>query len=404
MRWIVLALLLAVTSINYLDRLLLSVLSPILRDHFHFSESLYGNINAAFQICYAFGFLASGWLLDKYGVKRGLAAGAALWSVASALHASVTGAAQFGAWRALLGLSEAVNFPACNKAVAEWFPAEQRALATGIFNAGPNLASIIGPPLFIALAASYGWRQCFIAVSLFGLLWVAVWVQFYPSSLPSSTASPTGGLGFRQALRYRQTRGYALSKVLVDPLWYFLLFWLPLYFREVRGLEMRQIGWALPCIYFASGVGSVSAGWLSGLLLRRGHSRQVARMATLFLCAAIPPLALSGAMAGTLIQTVALFSAAAAAHQAFSSISFTIPGDVFPSQTLGTILGFGSFAGTLSSVLFSAILPGYLIPLFGYRPLLMTLSFGYIAAVAVIYYHFGDFRPVPSEPPAAPAA
>jgi len=394
MRWVVLALLLVVTSINYLDRLLLSVLAPVLRDDFHFSERLYGYVNGSFQIFYAFGFLASGVLLDRFGVKKGLAAGAVLWSVASAMHATVTGAAQFAVWRAMLGLTEAVNFPACNKAVAEWFPAEQRALATGIFNAGPNVASVIGPPLFIWLSASYGWRVCFAAVSLAGVLWVAAWLAFYRTSENLAPPVAGGGYGLREALRIRQTRGYAISKVLVDPVWYFLLFWLPLYFRDVRGLEMKEIGWALPCIYFASGVGSVTAGWLSGHLLARGRSRRAARMVTLSLCAAVPPMVLFLAMGGTLTRTIVLFSAAAAAHQAFSSISFTLPGDVFPARTLGTILGVGSFAGTISSVLFSAILPGYLIPLFGYKPLLVTLSFGYVAAVVVIHRHFGDFQPV----------
>ena len=386
--------LLAVTSINYLDRLLLSVLAPVLRDYLHFTDSLYGNVNAAFQVSYAFGFLAAGALIDRYGLKKGLAAGAALWSVASAMHASVTGAVQFGAWRAMLGLTEAVNFPACNKAVAEWFPAEERGLATGIFNAGPNLAAVIGPPLLIALTSSFGWRACFVAVSLFGLLWAALWLTIYPK--PSSPEAIPGvcRLGIGEALRFRQTRGYALSKVLVDPLWYFLLFWLPLYLRDVRGLKMSQIGWALPCVYFASGVGSVTAGWFSGFLLKRGKSKREARLITLLVCAAVSPVALFCAMGGTVALTIAMFSAAAASHQGFSSISFTLPGDVFPSATLGTILGLGSFAGTMSSVFFSAIMPGYLIPLLGYRPLLLTLSFGYIAAVAIIHRHFGDFKPV----------
>jgi MFS transporter, ACS family, hexuronate transporter len=393
-RWVVLALLLAVTSINYLDRLLLSVLAPVIRDQFHFNPSLYGNINAVFQLCYAFGFLASGALIDRYGVKRGLAVGATLWSVASAMHASVTGAAQFGVWRGILGLTESINFPACNKAVAEWFPIRQRALATGIFNAGPNLASVIGPPVFIAVTASFGWRVCFAAVSLLGFLWLILWVTLYRPSRDASTKPASRGFGLRSALRFRQTRGYALSKALVDPMWYFLLFWLPLYFRDVLGLDMAQIGWALPCVYFASGAGSVAAGWISGFLLARGWSLRAARMTTLTACAVLLPIALFSAMGGTLTRTIAMFSLAAAAHQAFSSISFTIPGDVLPIGTLGSTLGFGSFAGTISSVAFSAILPGYLIPLLGYKPLILVMSFGYLAAVGVLNLYFGEFRHV----------
>ena len=394
MRWIVLAMLLAVTSINYLDRLLLSVLAPVLRDTFHFSESLYGNISGAFQIAYAIGFLVLGRLIDRFGTKRGLAVAATAWSMVSALHATVTGAAQFGGWRVVLGFTEAANFPACTKAVAEWFPAEERALATGIFNAGTNLASVVGPPMFVALTAAFGWRACFVGVSLLGFIWVAAWLRVYRTPAQSSSEQRAPSLGFRHALRYRQAWGHLLAKMLVDPAWFFLLFWLPLYFRDVRKMEMEQIGWALPFIYFMGGAGSVAAGWFSGFLLRLGLLTRWARLGTQLVCAAIVPAAVFGAIGGSIPHAVVMFSIAAAAHQAFSSIAYTMPADVFPAAAVGTILGIGGFAGAMSSVVFSAVLPGYLIPLFGYTPLLFTLSFGYLAAVAVAAWLFGDFQPV----------
>jgi ACS family hexuronate transporter-like MFS transporter len=393
MRWIVLSMLLAITSINYLDRLLLSVLAPVLRDYFHFDESLYGNISGAFQIAYAIGFLVLGKLIDRFGTKTGLAIAAAVWSIASVMHATVTGAAQFGGWRAVLGFSEAANYPACTKAVSEWFPLRERALATGIFNAGTNLASVIGPPMFVALTAVFGWRACFAGVSLLGFVWVAAWIRFYrtPHNL---TERQTAALGFREALAHRQTWGHLLAKILVDPSWFFLLFWLPLYFRDARKMEMTQIGWALPFIYFMGGAGSVLAGWLSGLLLRWGWTTRGARLGTQLLCAVIVPAAIFGAIGGTITHSVVMFSIAAAAHQAFSSIAYTLPGDVFPASAIGTILGIGGFAGAMSSVVFSAVLPGYLIPIFGYTSLLFTLSFGYLAAVLVAAWLFGDFAPV----------
>jgi ACS family hexuronate transporter-like MFS transporter len=196
------------------------------------------------------------------------------------------------------------------------------------------------------------------------------------------------------ALGYRQSWGYLLGKMLVDPAWFFLLFWLPLYFRDVRKMEMSQIGWALPFIYFTGGIGSIAAGWLSGFLLRVGWSKRRARMGTLLLCAVVVPLAIWGALGGSITRTILMFSAAAAAHQAFSSIAFTMPGDVFPSNALATVLGLGGFAGSVSSVIFAALLPGHLIPLFGYTPLLVTLSFGYLAAVYVTGKLFGGFEPV----------
>jgi len=390
----VLSLLLAVTTINYLDRLLMSVLAPVLRDYFHFSSSLYGNISGAFQIAYAIGYLIMGRLVDKYGVKAGLGIAAAVWSVASLLHATVTGATQFGGWRTLLGFAEGANFPSCNKAVAEWFPPQERALATGIFNAGVNLASVIGPPMFVALAGAFGWRACFAAVSALGLIWLLFWSRMYPARAQDEQRQNPGGVGMLQALHYRQAWGYVLGKMLVDPAWFFLLFWLPLYFHDVRNLEMTQIGWALPFIYFMSGAGSVLAGWFSGVLLRMGWTTARSRLATLLLCAILVPAAIAFAIGGSTTRTILFFSAAAAAHQAFSSIAFTLPGDVFPASTVGTVLGLGGFAGSISSVVFSAVLPGYLIPLLGYTPLLVTLSFGYLAAVLVTAWLFGDFRPV----------
>ena len=392
MRWFVLSLLFAVTTINYMDRLMLSVLSPVLRDSFHLNESLYGNIAAAFQLSYALGYIVLGKAIDKFGTRTGLAVAAIVWSFASALHATVSDATQFGAWRALLGFSEGANFPACSKAVAEWFPAEERALATGIYNAGVNLASVIGPPIFVAITANYGWRFCFGAISAIGLLWVAVWIAYCPAS-PVTAETAVKGRPISQLLKLRATWGFVLGKTFVDPVWYFLLFWLPLYFRDSLHLQMSQIGWVLPFIYFLSGAGSVLAGWLSGVLLRRGLSTRTARLAILFTCAVLVPLLLAGALGGGLYRAAILFGLAAAAHQAYSSIAFTIPGDIFPSSDVATILGLGGSAGALSSVVFSAILPGYLIPRLGYAPLLLILPLGYLVAASLAARFYGGFSP-----------
>ena len=393
MRWMILSLLVAVTMINYLDRLLLSVLSPVLRDYFHFNESLYGNVSAAFQIAYAFGFLALGKFVDRYGTKVGLGVAAAVWSTASLMHATVTNASQFGAWRAMLGLAEGANFPACTKAVAEWFPPEERAFATGIFNAGVNVASVIGPPLFVALAASYGWRTCFIAVSAIGFVWLIFWSKLYQAP-PNVLQQNTRGITMREALRHRQAWGFVFGKMLVDPSFFFMLSWLPLYLRDVRKFQMSQIGWALPWIYFMSGLGSITAGWSSGFLMRHGWTKRRARIMTMLVCAIIVPCAILAALATKGTTTILLFSAAAAAHQAFSSIAYTTPGDVFPSNAVGTVQGLGGFSGSISRVIFSVLVPGYLIPLLGYAPIYIVLSFGYLAAVAVYASAFRDFAPV----------
>jgi ACS family hexuronate transporter-like MFS transporter len=390
-RWLVLGLLFFAVTINYLDRLLLSTLSPVLRDEFGFSSALYGNISAAFQASYALGFLVLGRWLDRVGTKKGLLIAATAWSAASILHVTVTSAGQFAIWRALLGFSEGAIFPAAFKTLAEWFPPQERSLATGILNAGVNLASVAGPPLFVALTAHYGWRFCFFAVSSLGFLWILAWHTQYQS--PQMTTVATR-YSYRQLFQFRPTWGIVLAKILVDPTWYFLLFWLPLYFRDVHHLEMGQIGWALPFIYFMSGVGSLIGGWANGRLLRNGRPLGQTRLSGLLICACIVPVAAYSAMQAQALHSVLIFALAAAAHQAFSSISFMLPADVFPSGAVGTVLGLGGFAGAMSSVLFSAVLPGYLVPIFGYNPLVLALSFGYLVAVGVTWKCFGRFEPV----------
>lgn len=391
MRWLVLSFLLAVTTFNYMDRLMLSVLSPLLRETFQLNESLYGNISAIFQVAYALGYIVLGKVIDRVGTRAGLAVAAAVWSLASAFHATVSSPGQFGLWRALLGFSEGANFPACSKAVAEWFPPEERALATGIYNAGVNLASVVGPPIFVAVTAAYGWRACFTAISLLGFLWVAVWLAFCPKNPPLKPTAASKGRPMKELLALRKTWAFVLGKILVDPVWYFLLFWLPLYFKDSLHLQMAQIGWVLPFIYFFSGVGSVLAGWLSGHFLKRGWPTRKARLAVLFTCAVLVPTALATAIGGDLYRAALLFALAAAAHQAYSSIAFTIPADVFPSSDVATVLGLGGSAGAFSSVLFSAILPGYLIPKIGYTPMLLILPLGYLAAATVASRLYGDF-------------
>lgn len=394
MRWMVLALLFLATFINYLDRLLFTTLSPVLRDEFHFSPSMYGYLSAAFQASYAAGFLLLGRWLDRVGTRKGLFVAAIAWSAASMLHTTVTSALQFTAWRALLGFSEGANFPAAFKALAEWFPPEERSRATGILNAGVNLASITGPPLFVALTARFGWRICFVAISSLGFIWAAAWALRYRDPLSPATAAigpPQVRSSFGAIMRLRPAWGYALGKALVDPTWYFLLFWLPLYFRDEHHLEMAQIGWALPTIYFMSGVGSLAGGFASEHLLRRGWSVRRTRLSAMLACACVMPVAVFLATRVNAAACVGVFSVAAAAHQAFSSISFMLPADVFPSSSVATVLGVGGFTGAMSSVVFSAILPGYLVPLFGYSPLLTGLSFGYLGAVLLTSKLFGGF-------------
>jgi MFS transporter, ACS family, hexuronate transporter len=217
-RWVILSLLFFATTINYLDRAILGVILPEIRTRFHFGLQAYGTIQMAFQIAYGVGSLIGGRLLDRYRTRIGYAISAALWCLAATLNAFAGSAFQFGLFRAALGLGESANFPACNKAVAEWFPPRERATAMGIVNAGTNVANIIGPPLFILIALKLGWQSCFAIMGGFGFLWLPVWWRFY--QLPrqeSAIAQPASKLSIKEVLKYKQAWGYGWAKFFTDP-------------------------------------------------------------------------------------------------------------------------------------------------------------------------------------------
>jgi ACS family hexuronate transporter-like MFS transporter len=310
-RWFILSLLFLVTTNNYLDRIVFSVLIPVIRDDLHISTQQYSYITASFQFAYTVGFLFMGKLIDRFGTRIGYAVSIAWWSAAACMHAVARTALQMGVWRGLLGLGEAGNFPSAIKAVAEWFPKKDRAFATGIFNAGTNVASMIGPPIFVWIAAKYGWRDCFLITGGVGFILVVIWWVVY--RLPEhhrsvnaqelayikSDVEEAGGpkVGWLEALRYKETWGFALGKFLTDPVWWFYLVWLPPYLYDVRKFNLTEVGWALPVVYLMADVGSVGGGWLSGFLMRRGWPNHKARKTAMGICAGLMPIAAMSVLA-----------------------------------------------------------------------------------------------------------
>jgi ACS family hexuronate transporter-like MFS transporter len=394
MRWWILSLLFLSTVINYLDRMVLSVLIPVIRDEFHFDESVYGNITAAFQVAYTAGALICGYLLDTMGTKIGMALTVGIWSLATMLHASVGSPLQLGIWRGWLGLAESGNFPGATKAAAEWFPPQERAFAVGVFNAGINLAAIIGPPAFIAIQQAYGWRACFLVTGALGFVWLAAWLLFYHSPEKGVTAELDRRVSLRDILAYRQAWGFALAKFLTDPVWWFFLFWLPLYFHDVRKFDMRQLAWALPVVYLIADVGAVSGGWFSGYLIRRGWPRGRARKTAMLICALIMPVAALGVLARDSTTAVLLFSLATFAHQAWMTNLFTTAADVFPKEAVGRVLGLGGCLGGFGGVMFSALIPGHVIGRIGYTPLFLVMSCLYMVAMFLFHILMRDLTPV----------
>jgi ACS family hexuronate transporter-like MFS transporter len=363
-RWIVCALLFGATTINYVDRGVLGVLAPDLQREMGWTDTQYGDINAAFSLAYALGFPLLGALIDRLGTKVGFAAALVVWSLAAAGHALARSAFGFGVARFLLGLGEAGNFPAAVRTTAEWFPRRERALATGIFNSGSNVGAILAPLLVPWIALTAGWRAAFVATGLLGLVWVAFWLPLYdrPERIARVSAEelawinsdkPDQGAKLRwgQLLRHRQTWAVAAGKFLTDPIWWFYLFWSAKFFADRFGTDLKKIGPPLVAIYLMADVGSIAGGWLSSHLIARGWSANWARKTTLLACAlCVIPVSFAP-LVSSQWTAVALIGLAAAAHQGFSANMYTLASDMFPRRAVGSVIGIAGMAGAVGGIL-----------------------------------------------------
>jgi ACS family hexuronate transporter-like MFS transporter len=363
-RWSICALLFFATTINYVDRSVLGVLAPLLRTEIGWSDYEYGNISAAFTLAYAIGFLFAGWFIDRFGTRIGYALYLIVWSLAAAGHALATTAIGFGAARFALGLGESGNFPAAIKTIAEWFPAKERAFATGLFNAGSNVGAIVAPLVVPWLTLHWSWRTAFAATGLAGLVWVLFWWPLYrkPAEHPrlsagelkhieSDSKQPVLAVSWLELLRHRQAWAFAVGKFLTDSVWWFYLFWFPLFMADTFGFDLRNIGLPLVTVYLLADVGSVGGGWLSSILLKMGWSANAARKTAMLICAIlILPVAMAPRVANPWMA-VWLVGLAAAAHQGFSANIFTITSDMFPKPAIGSVVGFGGFAGAMGGFL-----------------------------------------------------
>lgn len=406
-RWWILALLFLATTINYLDRIVLSVLSPVLKRELHITDQQYGNITSAFQLAYTIAFIFFGKFVDKYGTRIGYTVSVIWWSIAGMLHAFARTPVQFGIYRALLGLGEAGNFPTAIKSVTEWFPAKDRALATGIFNSGASVGAMIGPPIFVWLYQRIGWEACFVLTGAIGFVWLALWWTLYrlPHEHPRVNAAELAyiqdgqtakviPMTWLEALEHKETWGFAAGKFFSDPVWWFYLYWLPPYLYDVRKFNLNEIGWALPVIYIMADIGSVAGGWISGFLMRRGWATGRARKAGLAINAVCMPIAALAVLAESPILAVALVSLATAAHQGWSANLYTTVSDVFPQNAVATVTGIGGCVGGFGGFLFSGMIAGYIVTHFGYTPLFLTMGCFHLTGLLIIHLTMGDLKPV----------
>ncbi|HWC74632.1 MAG TPA: MFS transporter [Gemmatimonadales bacterium] len=397
-RWTICALLFVVTTSNYVDRQVLGILAPTLQRELHWSESQYGDVVSWFSFLYAVGFLGAGWWLDRVGVRRGFATAVVVWSVAAIGQALARTTAAFSAARALLGLGESANFPGAIKTVAEWFPKEERALATGIFNAGTNTGAIVTPLVVPWIALTWGWRWAFVATGSVGFLWLIFWLALYrnpPARADGDVAETPTRIPWIQLLALRQTWTIIAGKFFADPIWWFYLYWLPKFLDAKYGIKLAQVALPLIVVYVIADIGSVCGGWLSGGLIQRGWTTNRARKtAMLFMALVIMPTVLAP-RAGTMWAAVLIVSIAAAAHQGWSANVYTLASDMFPRAAVASVSGIGGFAGAVGGWAFQRA-TGRVLEANGndYTPIFMVCGLAYVTAWIIIQLLSPRLEPV----------
>jgi ACS family hexuronate transporter-like MFS transporter len=399
-RWTICALLFFATTINYIDRQVLGILAPTLQRELGWSETDYSAVVSWFTAAYALGFLGAGRLLDRVGTRAGYAIAITIWSLSAMAHSLARNAFQFSLARFGLGLGESGNFPASIKTVAEWFPARERALATGIFNAGTNVGAIVAPIVVPLIAATFGWRAAFIWTGLLSATWLAFWLTIYrpPQEHPRLSARELEYIRSDQAtveavkirwaelLRHRQTWAFALGKGMTDPIWWFYLFWLPKFLDARFGLKLSQLIAPLVVIYLIADFGSIFGGWLSGALIKRGWTVNAGRKTTMLIAATLIVPTIFAPRVGSMWAAVAIVGVAAASHQWWSANVFTLSSDMFPRQAVGSVVGIGGFMGAVTGFGFQR-LTGWILQHNGsnYTPVFLMCGFAYLAALLVIH-------------------
>lgn len=383
------------TLINYLDRQSLSVAEPVLRVQFHLTDIGYSRILFAFMLAYTLMNGVSGFLIDGLGTRAGYALFTAWWSLSALLQSLAQGPFSLGVYRFLLGLGEAGNWPAAVRVVAEWFPAEERALASGIFNCGSSVGAILAPPVIAFLLIQFGWRSAFILVGCLGFLWVAAWMGLYrrppaPSVAPAS--APRVPLG--HLLRSRFVWNFTLSKIFMDPAWYFYTFWFPEYLSHSRHFNMVSIGRYAWIPFLIAGLGSAGGGLIAKALLRCGLSISPARklavtIAALMMTAAIPAVLVHGAVA-----SIALVSMAMAGYTAALANMLAMPADVFPAHAVASVWGIASMGSGFGGMVFM-LLTGWLVAHYSYIPAFALFALIPLICALMLWTLVGPLAPDP---------
>lgn len=409
-RWLVVVLLFLATTINYLDRQIIGLLKPVLEKEFSWTETDFARIVMAFTAAYAIGLILSGGVIDRIGTKLGYSITVIVWSAAGMLHALARSAFGFGLARVGLGIGEAGNFPAAVKTVAEWFPDRERALATGLFNAGTSVGVVLALLIVPMILNYYGWQEVFWITGALGFIWLIAWWMLYDlpekqkrltsqelvyiKSGQSATEIKTSRRPIRwtRLFTFPQTWAFITGKGLIDPIYWFFLFWLPSYFAANFSLDLKKPSLQLMTIYAATTIGSIGGGYFSSWLIRRGWPVLKARKASLLLFAFLEVSIILAQFADSPWVAVGLISLAVAVHQAWATNVFTMASDLFPTEAVSSVVGIGGMAGAVGGILFPIVV-GQLLDCYkaagdlvgGYNVLFTICGFTYLVALAIIH-------------------
>jgi ACS family hexuronate transporter-like MFS transporter len=402
-RWAICTLLFFATTINYVDRQVLSLLQPYLSEKFHWTYSDYGNITSAFQFCYAISLLFAGRVIDRLGTKKGYAWALILWSIGSMIHAFANSigsvlspllsffgiampvsVAGFMFARFMLGVGESGNFPSAIKTIAEWFPKKERSLATGIFNSGANIGAVVAPLSVPLIAEYFGWEYAFVIVGAIGFLWIIFWKYYYdspekllkkgkinkveyayiysdmeerPVKNDDKEESGENKVRWFHLLAYRQTWSFVTGKFLTDCVWWFFLFWLPVFLKSYYGMTGTQLMMPLVVLYTMTMVGSIVGGWLPAYFINKGMNMYPARMTAMIVIAIFPLVVLLAQPLSSISYwwPILLIGIGTSAHQAWSANLFTTVSDMFPKKVVASVTGIGGMAGSISGVIISKV-------------------------------------------------
>ena len=386
-RWTVCALVFAAIAFTYMDRQVLGILVILMQKDLGWSESQYGLIISGFQVAFAVGLLVSGPVIDRIGTRIGYALAVSICSVAAVAHGFVRSVTGFGIVRLFLGFGEAGTYPAAVKAIAEWFPARERAFAMGLFNSGSTVGAILAPLIVPRIALTFGWRAAFILIGLFGFTWIPTWLVLYrrPQAETNSSSEPVVVIPIRRLLMHRETWVFLVARFLTEPVWWFYLYWAPKFLNESRGLTLGNVGLPLMVMYAMANAGGLFGGWLSSMLLKHGWSVNAARKTAVLVCALfVVPVAFDS-YARNAWLAIGILGMAMAGHQGWASNLFAMFADIYPNRAVASVTGLTGMGAAVGGAIAAAVTGLILQRTGSYQSILIWASMSYLVVLGGIH-------------------